>query len=325
MTHELVSVIVPIYKVELYLDKCIQSIVNQTYDNLEIILVDDGSPDRCGEICDDWAKKDSRIRVFHQKNQGVSVARNVGIENMNGFYFTCIDPDDFWHTDYIKEMILGAKKTNADLIFCGLSNIDETNNITLVLNRPKELLIGNQINELVWGQFGYIIGGVCKLFKAEIVKNNHLSYVPGLKNGEDWVFLHNYLKKCSSIYNIGKPFYFRLIRSDSASSNVSKEKFPEPLIDLWNIIKEKNTFQTKFEPWTNLVLTVAAEIIISSYRHNHFNHSSFKETQYFVKKNRINFLLHAKMPYIKKAKLLSRLFFPKIHQKILKIYICLFR
>lgn len=116
MTHELVSVIVPIYKVELYLDKCIQSIVNQTYDNLEIILVDDGSPDRCGEICDEWAKKDSRIRVFHQKNQGVSVARNVGLQYMNGIYFTCIDPDDFWHTDYIKEMLLGAKKTNAFVV-----------------------------------------------------------------------------------------------------------------------------------------------------------------------------------------------------------------
>ena len=123
--QDLVSVIVPIYNVEKYLEQCIQSIVNQTYDNLEIILVDDGSPDRCGEICDDWAKKDSRIRVFHQKNQGVSVARNVGIENMNGFYFTCIDPDDFWHTDYIKEMLIGANKTNADLVFCGLSNIDE--------------------------------------------------------------------------------------------------------------------------------------------------------------------------------------------------------
>lgn len=84
MTHELVSVIVPIYKVELYLDKCIQSIVNQTYDNLEIILIDDGSPDRCGEICDEWAQKDSRIRVFHQKNSGVTKAINENINLLFG-------------------------------------------------------------------------------------------------------------------------------------------------------------------------------------------------------------------------------------------------
>ncbi len=325
MTHELVSVIVPIYKVELYLDKCIQSIVNQTYDNLEIILVDDGSPDRCGEICDEWAKKDSRIRVFHQKNQGVSVARNVGLQYMNGIYFTCIDPDDFWHSDYIEEMLIGANKTNADLVFCGLSKIDEANNITLVLNRPKELLTGDQINQLIWGKFGYVIGGVCKLFKSEIVKNKHLSYIPGLKNGEDWIFLYDYLKYCSSVYHIGKPLYYCLNRSDSASSNVSKEKFPEPLIDLWNIIKEKNNSQIKYEPWTNLILSVAVEIIISSYWHNYFNHSSFNETQYFIKNNRINFLLHAKMPNIKKVNLLGKLYFPKVYQKLLKVYICLFR
>ena len=91
---DLISVIVPVYKVEEYLDRCVQSIVNQTYSNLEIILVDDGSPDRCGAICDAWAEKDSRIRVIHKENGGLSDARNAGMAAATGQYIGFIDSDD---------------------------------------------------------------------------------------------------------------------------------------------------------------------------------------------------------------------------------------
>ena len=92
---ELISVIVPVYKVEAYLDRCVQSIVDQTYMNLEIILVDDGSPDRCPEICDAYAKKDARIKVVHQINGGVSSARNTGLKASRGEYIGFVDPDDW--------------------------------------------------------------------------------------------------------------------------------------------------------------------------------------------------------------------------------------
>ena len=91
MNAELISVIVPVYKVEKYLDRCVQSIVNQTYKNLEVILVDDGSPDRCGEMCDAWAKRDNRIRVIHKQNGGLSDARNCGIESAMGAYISFVD------------------------------------------------------------------------------------------------------------------------------------------------------------------------------------------------------------------------------------------
>ena len=90
----LISVIVPVYKVEAYLDPCVESIINQTYRNLEIILVDDGSPDRCPEMCDAWAAKDSRIKVVHKKNGGASDARNVGLDVFLGDYVTFMDSDD---------------------------------------------------------------------------------------------------------------------------------------------------------------------------------------------------------------------------------------
>ena len=95
MQEPVISVIVPVYNVEKYLNRCVQSIVDQTYKNLEIILVDDGSPDHCPQMCDAWAKKDSRIQVIHKKNGGVASARNMGIKNSRGKYFAFIDPDDF--------------------------------------------------------------------------------------------------------------------------------------------------------------------------------------------------------------------------------------
>ena len=95
--NDLISVIVPIYKVEKYLQKCVDSILAQTYSNLEIILVDDGSPDRCGELCDEYAEKDGRIRVIHKKNGGLSDARNAGIDVAAGKYLAFVDSDDYIH------------------------------------------------------------------------------------------------------------------------------------------------------------------------------------------------------------------------------------
>ena len=91
----MISVIVPVYNAEKYLDKCVESIVNQTYKDLEIILVDDGSPDNCPAMCDEWAKKDGRIKVIHKSNGGVSSARNVGLDSFSGEYVTFIDSDDY--------------------------------------------------------------------------------------------------------------------------------------------------------------------------------------------------------------------------------------
>lgn len=105
MNQPLISVIIPIYKVEDYLEKCIQSILNQTYTNLEVWLVDDGSPDKCGEICDNFAKVDSRIRVIHKENGGLSDARNVALDVANGEWVTLIDSDDFVSSDYIEYLL----------------------------------------------------------------------------------------------------------------------------------------------------------------------------------------------------------------------------
>lgn len=113
----MISIIIPVYKVEPYLDRCIESVVNQSYRELEIILVDDGSPDRCGAMCDEWADKDSRIQVIHQQNEGLSAARNAGIDRATGEYLCFIDSDDWIESDMMDHLLRAASKA-ADIVCC---------------------------------------------------------------------------------------------------------------------------------------------------------------------------------------------------------------
>lgn len=114
-----ISVIIPVYKVEKYLDRCLESVVNQTYSNLEIILVDDGSPDRCGEMCDQWAEKDPRITVIHKKNGGLGFARNSGLEVATGDYIAFVDSDDYLDVKMYEKLMKQAEATDSDIVFCG--------------------------------------------------------------------------------------------------------------------------------------------------------------------------------------------------------------
>ena len=115
---DLVSIIIPVYKVEKYLAQCIESVLSQDYSNIEVILVDDGSPDKCGLICDEFAKKDSRITVIHKQNEGLSSARNSGIDIAKGKYISYIDSDDYISDKYISTMINEFSDNNTDLVIC---------------------------------------------------------------------------------------------------------------------------------------------------------------------------------------------------------------
>lgn len=121
MKGELVSIIVPIYKVDQYLERCVDSIINQTYANIEIILVDDGSPDKCPILCDNYAKKDSRVKVIHKKNGGLSDARNAGLNIASGDYIAFVDSDDWIETDFVENLYRNAKKENADISIIGVT------------------------------------------------------------------------------------------------------------------------------------------------------------------------------------------------------------
>lgn len=117
--NELISVIIPVYNVEQYVESCLNSVINQSYFNLEIILVDDGSTDKSGEICDQYALKDSRIKVIHEENAGLGEARNRGLRIASGDYICFVDSDDWIEEDYCKELVKAAERTNSDIAICG--------------------------------------------------------------------------------------------------------------------------------------------------------------------------------------------------------------
>lgn len=137
---ELISVIIPVYKVEEYLDRCVQSIVDQTYTNLEIILVDDGSPDRCPQMCDEWAKKDSRIRVIHQKNAGAGAARNAGIVLAQGSILAFVDSDDYL-APQMYEHLMSILEQDIDVAECELFPTERLDEAFPARNSPFQLTV----------------------------------------------------------------------------------------------------------------------------------------------------------------------------------------
>lgn len=128
--NALVSVIVPVYKVEAYLDQAVESLVNQTYTNIEIILIDDGSPDNCGAMCDAWAKKDSRVRVIHRENAGVAATRNVGLEASRGEYLVFVDSDDYVEPTCVEKLYYAVTNSQADMAVCGMTYLKRNGDCT---------------------------------------------------------------------------------------------------------------------------------------------------------------------------------------------------
>lgn len=197
MQNKVVSIIVPVYKVEKYLNRCVGSIVKQTYKNLEIILVDDGSPDNCPKICDEWAKRDNRIRVFHKENGGVSSARNKAIDAATGEYIMFVDSDDYLELNYV-EALINAIGENIDLVCCGYKIVNDKNKVIEystkkyrnkdILHKPEDFF------ELVLDWLFDV--SVNKLFKRDLMGD--IRFDTNLPLGEDRAFNLKYFDR---IYN----------------------------------------------------------------------------------------------------------------------------
>ncbi len=201
-----VSVIIPVYNVEEYLKKCVSSVCNQTYKNLEIILVDDGSPDKSGALCDKLAKKDSRIVVFHKKNGGVSSARNLGLEKVTGKYVTFVDSDDWLPQAAIADLVNGIENNKSDFCFGTGEFIGVTCNNT-IQELKNETFSVDEINKLL--EYHIILRSPwAKLYKTDIIKNHQIKFVEDIEFGEDRIFVWEYLKYCEKFTMIDKNVYF---------------------------------------------------------------------------------------------------------------------
>lgn len=237
-----VSIIVPVYKVEKVLHYCIDSILNQSFTNFELILIDDGSPDNSGVICDEYAKNDDRIIVIHQDNGGVSSARNAGIDKAKGEYITFIDSDDFIDKNYLKILLeVKEKYINYDNVWCGFRTVDSyykdlkgKQNIIFDINEEISSLSRKDIMTL--HEKWLDAGPYCKLYETFIIKNNNLRFDVNISLGEDLLFNFDYLD-----YNNGK---IAVINKSLYNYNVSNEnslgsKYYDNLLQIYQYINKK--------------------------------------------------------------------------------------
>jgi len=228
--NPLISVIVPVYNVEKYLDKCVQSIVEQTYKNLEIILVDDGSPDNCPKMCDDWAKKDKRIKVIHKKNGGLSDARNKGIDKSCGKYITFIDSDDYVEPNYVEFLYKNLKTSNAD-ISMGKQYVRYTKKTINTGTNNKYIVNAHEcFDKLLYGE-DFDVSAWAKLYSIKLFDGIRF---PTGRVFEDSATTFKLIDKSHSIVLESKPIYNYIIRKNS----ISNDNFSPQKMDLITSTKE---------------------------------------------------------------------------------------
>lgn len=213
------SIIVPVYKAEKYICSCIESILTQRCTDFELLLIDDGSPDKSGEICDNYSKTDKRIRVFHQQNKGVSAARNTGLDNVTGQYVLFVDSDDMLYPNALSvlKQKLDMSNVNFDLIQFSINN---EYNIYEKDDKCSEILSSADYVQI--RKMNVCIGG--SLFNSDIIKINHLRFNEHIKYAEDQLFIFDYLKNSKSNIRINDVLYFYRINSSSAVRNMNSDE-----------------------------------------------------------------------------------------------------
>lgn len=205
---EKISVIIPIYKVEKYLDRCIKSVINQSYENLEIILVDDGSPDRCAQICDDYSREDYRIKVIHKKNGGLSDARNAGLDIAIGEYISFVDSDDYINKYYIETLYNGIKKNKSQISICEYARVNEIENDDKVFK--NEITVINKMD--AWSNlYNYekrvtFVIACGKLFEKSLFDS--IRFPIGKINEDSFILYKLYFEADRIVYNKAKLYYY---------------------------------------------------------------------------------------------------------------------
>ncbi|MBQ8522131.1 MAG: glycosyltransferase [Clostridia bacterium] len=255
MEGNLISVIVPVYKVEKYLNRCVESIINQTYKNLEIILVNDGSPDNCPKICEDWASKDLRIKVVCKENGGISSARNFGLRYATGEYIAFIDSDDYVDVTMFEKLMKSAIENKSDVVICGFKNVYEDGGCEDVIEKNLPQVTNENI------LYYYIISNTKKvnkqittdtispsvwrmLYSKEVIKD--IYFEEDVRYGEDLLFNVEVFSKSIKISTVMECLYFYFQRKGSAvrliNENMLKTKFNYAIkkLKLADLIKDES-------------------------------------------------------------------------------------
>ena len=233
-----VSIIVPVYNVEKYLNICVKSIVNQTYKNIEIILIDDGSKDNCGSICDEWAKKDCRIHVVHKENEGLGFARNTGLDYASGEYVMYVDSDDYIDLYMVEKLLKEAINRKADTVFCGLTRVQPNKELLQIPSYyDDKLFVGEEIIDSVLLEMigsnptekedaNLFMSVWHALYSMDIIKENNIRFPSERKiMCEDIMYHIDYLTHANRVVYIKDCLYFYRVNPISLSQVYDGTRF----------------------------------------------------------------------------------------------------
>ena len=263
--NDLISIIVPIYNSEKYLCKCLNSIVKQTYSNIEIILIDDGSIDNSGKLCDQLALCDERIIVIHKENNGVSSARNRGIDIATGKMMVFLDADDYIHRDYITTLYNNMVNNKVEFSLCVTENIYENGRKQKNHDIEKDIILDHKqfLNTEILDKFwGSVCGG---LFLSKIIKENNIRFNEKIYNLEDMLFKCEYINHIQKVYYSSYVGYYRMVRQDGVTyskfnrkkmSSIRALDYMERYLSNVNEI-EKNKTNKFYNSLTLLVLALS--------------------------------------------------------------------
>lgn len=317
--NPLITIVIPVYNVENYLHKCVNSVINQTYTNLEIILVDDGSPDNCGKICDEYEKMDSRIKVIHKSNGGLSDARNAGIDIANGKYISFIDSDDYVDLDYIEFLYNQIFKYNTSIAICSHRVLYDTGKIIEKQTNEVSVLDSKKVLERILYDEGIDLSAWAKLYDINLFKD--IRYPKG-RLYEDSATTYLLIDKCDKIVIASKSKYNYMIRRNSITNN----KFTTKKMDLIISTEEMANYIVKKYPDLK---SAADRRVMYSYlstlsqlanaKESHLNEE--KKIITYIKANRYNVLTDKRTPKRDKLALLTTLGGYSIYKKFWVIYL----
>ncbi len=267
--ENLISIIIPVYNGEKYLSKCIDSILSQTYQNLEIILVDDGSIDSSPKICDEYSKKDNRIKVIHKKNGGVSSARNIGIAESTGDYIGFVDSDDYIELNMYENLFKALKDNNTEISMCGYNEL-ENNKITKSIIPNQNTISGEELLKDIFEElFRPVVWN--KLFKRCLFFNgsNQICFPENVTFGEDALMIVSILNATDNISIVHKALYNYNIFNNSLSHNLTDEKklsiiyYRDTLKDICSV-KFPNLSNQLDEACFNITILILTELHFSN-------------------------------------------------------------
>ena len=249
-SREKVSIVIPVYNAEKYLRECINSLINQDYENIEIILVDDGSKDSSPNICDEYANKDKRIKVIHKENGGVSSARNAGIDASAGEWITFVDADDMVDNNYVSYLIELAVKNDSSISLTTypkkFTQFEKENNFT---NEEKIITISGKDAAKMMLYYKIVISSWNKMFNKKFLEKNKLLFEKDLSYGEGFEFVIHSMINANKVTISNKKIYNYRVDNNCSAMTVFKEKLVTGSIDSQNRIKERiiNKYSNKVE------------------------------------------------------------------------------